>query len=200
MAGETSLVLDVARNRGLHHQRLTPQHVLRTQYGDVKVRGLATLAALAGVDDVPDHEASREDAKGVVAIAYAGFTGLWPLPGDSGGLDPAPRVANHVAAPSEIAASVPADLDALCRLTFANDQGPTTPGDFARQVAPWSPIPILLPTWVAGPGTTHPLTAAPPADPRSRPRSSARPSPRRPEDTRVRTWAGSGRRAGQSPR
>ena len=146
MAGETSLVLDVARNRGLHHQRLTPQHVLRTQDGDIKLRGLAMLAALAGIDDTPDHEAAREDAKSVVALAYAGFTGLWPLPGDSGGLDPAPRVANHVAAPSEIAASVPADLDALCRLTFANDQGPTTPGDFARQIAPWSPIPILLPT------------------------------------------------------
>ena len=146
IAGETALVLDLARHRGLHHQRLTPDLVMRTADGDVKLRGLATMAALAGVDDVDDQSAARADAVAVVAIAYAGFTGHWPLPGDRGGLPPAPRVSSHVAAPSEIAAGVPADLDALCRLTFANDQGPVTPGDFARQIAPWSPIPVLLPT------------------------------------------------------
>ncbi|MGA8047876.1 MAG: protein kinase family protein, partial [Dermatophilaceae bacterium] len=146
IAGETALVLDLARHRGLHHQRLTPDLVMRTADGDVKVRGLATMAALAGVDDVDDQSAARADAVSVVAIAYAGFTGHWPLPGDRGGLPPAPRVSSHVAAPSEIAVGVPADLDALCRLTFANDQGPVTPGDFARQIAPWSPIPVLLPT------------------------------------------------------
>ncbi|KAB7745520.1 hypothetical protein GA707_06270 [Nostocoides sp. F2B08] len=146
IAGETALVLDLARHRGLHHQRLTPDLVMRTVDGDVKVRGLATMAALAGVDDVDDQSAARADAVAVVAIAYAGFTGHWPLPGDRGGLPPAPRVSSHVAAPSEIAVGVPADLDALCRLTFANDQGPITPGDFARQIAPWSPIPVLLPT------------------------------------------------------
>ena len=146
IAGETALVLDLARHRGLHHQRLTPDLVMRTADGDVKVRGLATMAALAGVDDVDDQSAARTDAMAVVAIAYAGFTGHWPLPGSGGGLPPAPRVASHVAAPSEIAVGVPADLDALCRLTFANNQGPLTPGDFARQIAPWSPIPVLLPT------------------------------------------------------
>lgn len=146
IAGETALVLDLARHRGLHHQRLTPDLVMRTADGDVKVRGLATMAALAGVDDVDDQTAARTDAMAVVAIAYAGFTGHWPLPGGGGGLPSAPRVASHVAAPSEIAVGVPADLDALCRLTFANNQGPLTPGDFARQIAPWSPIPVLLPT------------------------------------------------------
>ena len=146
IAGETALVLDLARHRGLHHQRLTPDLVMRTPDGDVKVRGLATMAALAGIDDVDDQTAARADAVAVVAVAYAGFTGHWPLPGDRGGLPAAPRVSSHVAAPSEIAVGVPADLDALCRLTFANDQGPVTPGDFARQIAPWSPIPVLLPT------------------------------------------------------
>lgn len=31
----------------------------------------------------------------------------------------------------------PRDLDAPCRLTLNEDQGPTNPGDYARQVAPW---------------------------------------------------------------
>ena len=91
IAGETALVLDLARHRGLHHQRLTPDLVMRTADGDVKVRGLATMAALAGVDDVDDQSAARTDAMAVVAIAYAGFTGHWPLPGGGGGLPPAPR-------------------------------------------------------------------------------------------------------------
>src|SRR5690606_6625028 len=107
IAGEASLVLDVARHRGLHHQQLTPDLVLRTPDGDVKVRGLATMAALAGIDHVPDQEAARADAMAVVALTYAGFTGTWPLPGPSGGLPPAPRVASSIAAPSQRAAGAP---------------------------------------------------------------------------------------------
>jgi hypothetical protein len=49
----------------------------------------------------------------------------------------APRAPGGVATPSEVAAGVPRDLDALCRLTLNEDQGPTNPGDYARQVAPW---------------------------------------------------------------
>lgn len=146
IAGETSVVLDVARNRGLHHQQLNPGVVVRTPDGDIKVRGLATLAALAGVDHITDEAAARSDAVAVVGLTYAGLTGHWPLPGDGGGLPPAPEVAGRVAAPADITGGVPADLDALCRLTLGNGQGPTTPGDFARQIAPWSPIPVLLPS------------------------------------------------------
>lgn len=150
IAGEAALLLDLARHRGLHHQRLTPDLVLRTSDGDIKLRGVAVAAALAGIDHVDHAVAARADAQAVVALAYAGFTGHWPLPGDGGGLPPAPRMSAHIAAPSEITAGVPADLDALCRLTFSNDQGPLTPGDFARQIAPWSPIPVLMPPMGAG--------------------------------------------------
>ncbi|MDF2091313.1 hypothetical protein P0Y31_03075 [Knoellia sp. 3-2P3] len=138
IAGETAAGLEAARGRGLHHLQLTPSSVWRTGDGAVKVSGLATAAALAGVDDQGSTEASRTDAVGVVAIAYAALTSRWPLPGRVPGLEAAPHLVGGVPAPSEIAAGVPGDLDALCRLTLNDDEGPLTPGDFATQIAPWS--------------------------------------------------------------
>jgi hypothetical protein len=58
------------------------------------------------------------------------------------GLEQAPHLVGGVPAPSEIAAGVPGDLDALCRLTLNEDQGPLTPGDFASQIAPWAPTQV----------------------------------------------------------
>ncbi len=138
IAGETAVGLEAARGRGLHHLQLSPSHIWRTGDGAIKVSGLATAAALAGIDDLDSAEASRADAVGAVAITYAALTSRWPLPDRVHGLEPAPHVVGGVPAPSEIAAGVPGDLDALCRLTLNDDEGPLTPGDFATQIAPWS--------------------------------------------------------------
>jgi hypothetical protein len=138
IAGETATGLEAARGRGLHHLRLTPHSILRAHDGTIKVRGVATTAAMAADDDVDATRAARTDAIGVVAITYAALTSRWPLPGHVAGLESAPHVVGGVPAPSEIAAGVPGDLDALCRLTLNEDQGPLTPGDFASQIAPWA--------------------------------------------------------------
>ncbi|HEX6917864.1 MAG TPA: hypothetical protein VF140_07270, partial [Phycicoccus sp.] len=137
ITGEIAAALESARQRGMHHLDLTPDDVLRTPEGDVRLRGLEVAAARAGEEATDPEDAARRDAVGVVALAYAGLTGLWPLGSGGAGLGPAPRVPSGVASPSEIAAGVPRDLDALCRLTLNDDQGPTSPGDYARQVAPW---------------------------------------------------------------
>jgi hypothetical protein len=142
IAGEVATGLEAARARGLHHLRLTPSAVLRSSDGHVKLSGIATAAALAGVEDVDAVEAARHDTVGVVALAYAALTSRWPLPGRVPGLEAAPHVVGRVPAPSEIAAGVPGDLDALCRLTLNDDEGPVSPGDFAAQIAPWSPVQV----------------------------------------------------------
>ena len=137
ITGEVAAALESAGQRGMHHLDLKPDDVLRTSDGDVRLRGLETAAVRAGEDGAESDDAARRDAVGVVALTYAGLTGLWPLGAGGSGLAGAPRVPGGVAAPSEIAAGVPRDLDAICRLTLNDDQGPTSPGDFARQVAPW---------------------------------------------------------------
>jgi hypothetical protein len=137
ITGEVAAALESARHRGMHHLDLKPEDVLRTPDGDIRLRGLETAAVRIGEESTDAEDAGRRDAVGVVALAYAGLTGLWPLGAGSSGLAAAPRAPGGVAAPSEVAAGVPRDLDALCRLTLNEDQGPTNPGDYARQVAPW---------------------------------------------------------------
>ena len=142
IAGETASGLETARQRGLHHLRLTPHCVLRGPDGAIKVSGLAVAAAIDEVEEPDPTAASRRDAISVVAVAYAALTSRWPLDEQVAGVEPAPRVVGGVAAPSEIAAGVPGDLDALCRMTLNEDAGPLTPGDFASQIAPWSRGPV----------------------------------------------------------
>ncbi|MGW5240525.1 protein kinase family protein [Monashia sp. NPDC004114] len=151
LTGEAATALDKASHRGLHHLALTPSSVLRLPDGEVKVRGLATEAALTGADRISEERALRADAVGLVKIAYAGLTGRWPLVSvDTGlipaggpvGLEPAPTIVGGVAAPSEIAVGVPNDLDLICRMTLGSShRGPVSPGDLALQIAPWSTAP-----------------------------------------------------------
>ncbi len=161
ITGEVAAALESARQRGMHHLDLTPDDVLRTPDGEVRLRGLELAGVRAGEDGLDPDEAARRDAVGVVALTYAGLTGLWPLGAGAAGLSGAPRVPGGVAPPSEISAGVPRDLDAICRLTLSEDQGPTSPGDYARQVAPWPSRQVVGRPLVPAAG----LAAAPPAAP-----------------------------------
>lgn len=142
VVGEAASALEAARVRGLHHQVLTPRSVMVLEDGAIKVRGLATEAALLEADEGGSESASRTDAVSLVALAYAVLTGRWPLVGPDSGLEAAPRVVGGVAAPSEISAGVPQDLDLISRQTLNEDKGPLSPGDLAGQIAPWSPSAI----------------------------------------------------------
>lgn len=141
LVGEAALALDAAARRGLHHLDLSPDDVIRLPDGTVKVRGVASRAALAGQDHLDGATALQQDARGLAALAYAGLTGRWPYGGDTA-LPPAPRLVGGVPRPSEIAVGVPADLDTICHLALNQGAGPISPGDFAAQVAPWPQLAV----------------------------------------------------------
>lgn len=176
LVGESASALDKARQRGLHHLALGPDSVLRMPDGAVKVRGLATEAALTDAELASGEQASRLDAIGLVKLTYAGLTGRWPTAAADPGtprpvdLEPAPTVVGGVAAPSEIVVAVPNDLDLICRMTLNDDRGPLSPGDLALQIAPWASGPpsrdgasgIGLPA-VRRPGDTSRRAATSPA-------------------------------------
>lgn len=142
IVGESAAALERARARGLHHGVLTPRSVFRQADGSVKVRGLATEAALVEADERLSDQATRGDTVALVALTYALLTARWPLPGPDAGLEAAPRVVGGVAAPSEIAAGVPRDLDLVARRTLTEDSGPRTPGELVDLIGPWSPTPV----------------------------------------------------------
>lgn len=166
VAGETAQGLESARQRGLHHLRLTPHHVKIAADGAIRVGGVAVAAAMDGPDEQePDAAtASRRDTVRLVAVVYAALTSRWPLDETVSGLEAAPQVGDGVAAPSEIAAGVPRDLDALCRITLNESAGPLTPGELANRIAPWprDRVPrgdvdptVAIPLPIAGDVTEH---------------------------------------------
>lgn len=140
ITGEIATGVEAARARGLHHLALTPEIVELTSDGRVKVRGLATAAALGGIE-TEGAEADRDDAIGIVALAYAGLTGTWPLEARTT-LPAAPRTDGVPSPPSHLAVAVPGDLDTICRETLGDGTGPDSAGDYAAQIAPWSRIPL----------------------------------------------------------
>ena len=139
MVGEAASGLGAASARGLHHLQLTPHDIVSSPDGAVSVLGLPTDAALAGADDLSSEEASRADTVALVQIVYAGLTRRWPGDESVPGLqDVSRRADGELPAPSELVSGVPGDLDTLCRTTLGADEGPRTPGELARQLAPWS--------------------------------------------------------------
>ncbi|MGB3827710.1 MAG: hypothetical protein WA962_02955, partial [Ornithinimicrobium sp.] len=141
IVGEAASGMESARRRGLHHLYLNPHAVLRTSEGSVKISGVGVAAALEQTDDISASEASVIDTTDLMSLLYTGLTGRWPGE-DIEALRPARRLADgSLPAPSEVVAGVPGDLDALCRAVFGAGSnaanGPNTPGELAKVLAPW---------------------------------------------------------------
>lgn len=112
LTSELAGALDTAHREGLAHLCLTPEHVLRTAHGQVKVAGLAVDAAVRGLDSATPTEAAARDTRGALAVLYAALTAHWPGEQQTA-LPPAPYDGDRLCSPRQVRAGVPDHLDAL---------------------------------------------------------------------------------------
>lgn len=124
---EVASALAAAHRQGLSHQCLTPENVLRTPQGQVKIAGLGVDAAIRRMDEVGDEEAAARDTRGAAALLYAALTARWPG-AEPTALAPAPYDGDHLCTPRQVRAGIPDDLDQLaCRaLGEREDAAPVT--------------------------------------------------------------------------
>lgn len=125
---EIADALSPMHTRGIFHRRLTPESIIITPNGNVKVVGFLIDAALSGEDEGPAREPALQEAEDVRAlgkILYACLTQRWPVPAGRPqtkefGLVAAPMTSPEVSntprwvPPVTVNAKVPSSLDAVC--------------------------------------------------------------------------------------
>ncbi|MGE5132245.1 MAG: protein kinase family protein [Gemmatimonadota bacterium] len=113
-----------AHAAGLWHLCLAPGSLWVSQWGEVKITGLATVAALTSAEA---SDPAQADTRGLAGLLYAALTGYWPGP-EPTGLPPAPCPGGRVAPPGQLRAGIPVSLDSVtCRALYAEAQGEAPP-------------------------------------------------------------------------
>lgn len=118
LALETAHTIQAAHAAGICHGRLTPESVLVTHAGAVKIIGFAVSASIegggAGSHSQFGHlEPTEADIIDLAGILYAGLTGRWPGASPSTVPD-APTDHRGPLRPRQVRHGVPRMLDALC--------------------------------------------------------------------------------------
>jgi len=185
LVAEAAEALTAAAQVGIHHLHLTPDKLVWSVGGAVKVTGLGLDAAL---HDITVESPQTVDAQGLGRLLYAALTGYWPGP-EPTGLRPAPVVSGRPCEPTQIIAGIPERLNEIvCRAAFqaSGREGPLrTPQEFADALAD---VPRVVPIPMA-------QAAPPPPPPTGTSRSSgqldvaaaANSAPRAPRTPRRRT-------------
>ncbi len=161
---EAAAALAVAPAAGLAHLCLTPDVLWWNRWGEVKISGLGTAAALAGVRAA---DPALADTRGLARLLYAALTGLWPGT-EQTTLPAAPRPGGRAPSPRAVRPGVPADLDALtCRALFGPAGGDghsiAAPAELAQALAEiaYPGRPLLVPSLSPDLARTQPLSLPP---------------------------------------
>ncbi|HMR49188.1 MAG TPA: murein biosynthesis integral membrane protein MurJ [Arachnia sp.] len=118
-------------SQGQFHERLTPDTVVITTSGTVRVVGFGVESALEpSAGERAWSERERADIEALGTLLYAMLVHRWPQ-GNRYGLKAAPQVGGRVAAPSELRTGISPALDRVC-MTAMSGQGFHTARDLAR--------------------------------------------------------------------
>lgn len=137
---ELADALSSMHTQGLFHEHLTPENVVITSNGDVKLVGFGVEAA---VSDEPratswtDRESS--DVRGLAKLLYATLVQRWPG-GPGFGMEAAPIIAGEPASPHVVRAGVSPALDRITAATLtergaAAERRITTAGQLAAALS-----------------------------------------------------------------
>ncbi len=127
LALETATTIAAAHGAGVCHGRLTPEAVLVTEAGAVKIIGFAVSASIEGggvehaaqfgLDTADPAEVEVIDLAGIL---YAALTGKWPGCSPSE-VPSAPRDHRGPLRPRQVRHGIPRMLDALCERALRTD-------------------------------------------------------------------------------
>jgi len=159
LVAEAAEALAHAHEAGLAHLLLTPDRLVWTGGGTVKVLGLGVDAALTGTTS---DDPAAEDARGLGRLLYAALTGTWPGEEECG-LPPAQRTEDgRLCAPRQVRSGIPGWLDSLViravlQEPYKGQPALTTPAEIAAALAH---VPRPMPVPAATPPAV-PLRAEP---------------------------------------
>ena len=157
LVAEAAEALAHAHEAGLAHLLLTPDRLVWTGGGTVKVLGLGVDAALTGTTS---DDPAAEDARGLGRLLYAALTGTWPGEEECG-LPPAQRTEDgRLCAPRQVRSGIPGWLDSLViravlQEPYKGQPALTTPAEIAAALAHVPrpmPVPAATPPAVPLPG------------------------------------------------
>jgi len=169
LAREVAEAIAAAHADGLYHGRLSPESVLVSNSGSVKIIGFVVNAAFEG--PVPVHPAygalgPREaDVIDLAGILYAALTGRWPGVAPST-VPRAPRDGRRPLRPRQVRAGVPRTLDAICERVLHKEAAQhAMPIETAHEIAaalsdfvgdPAAAAPVDVPSMYADPAAPEP--------------------------------------------
>lgn len=111
--------------QGLYHQRVSPEHVVITPTGNVKIVGFGIQAALDPDHDDGTTDPEQADVRDIGRVLFASLVARWPG-GPAHGMAEVPRdAAGDWLTPRQVQAGVSPALDLICQqiLTDTPEQG-----------------------------------------------------------------------------
>ena len=136
---ELADALTSLHGQGLFHEQLTPDNVVITNLGAVKLVGFGVEAGFHPNSSVKWSDREAADVRGLASLLYAMLVLRWPG-GNAWGLEAAPVIAGEPAPPHTVATGVSPALDQICTAALtergaASDHRITTASQLAAALA-----------------------------------------------------------------